>query len=133
MRPRRSLVTLVALVLASPTLATDHPIAGDVLLLKDPANADLLGRWRAGDAASRAQVLADADLRGDPSLSIFVSGTVLAPDVEWFFSARELCALIGKVQDLPMLAIDPGLANREDWAWIALMVSHPTRRCSATS
>ena len=95
------------------------PTPHEVYVLKDPANADLLGRWRAGDANAKRQVLADADGRNDPALSVFNGPTVLAPDVEWFFSTRDLCGLMAKVQDLPLMSIDTGPANRQDWAWVA--------------
>jgi beta-lactamase class A len=91
----------------------------EVFVLKDPANSDLLGQWRSGDANAKRQVLAAADSRNDPSLSIFAGQTLLAPDVEWFFSTRGLCALMGKVQDLPLMSIDTGPANRQDWSWVA--------------
>lgn len=32
-----------------------------------------------------------------------------APDVEWFFTAQELCTLISKVADLPLMSINPWL------------------------
>jgi beta-lactamase class A len=95
------------------------PTPHEVYVLKDPANADLLSRWRSGDANAKRQVLTEADTRNDPSLSIFAGGTLLAPDVEWFFSTRELCALMGKVQDLPLMSIDTGPADRQDWSWVA--------------
>jgi hypothetical protein len=95
------------------------PTPHEVYVLKDPANADLLSRWRSGDVNAKRQVLSEADKRNDPSLSTFTGATVLAPDVEWFFSTRELCALMGKVQDLPLMSIDTGPANRSDWSWVA--------------
>jgi len=95
------------------------PTPHEVYVLKDPANADLLSRWRAGDTGARMQVLIDADGRNDPALTVFAGGTLLATDVEWFFSARDLCTLMGKVQDLPLMSIDTGPANRQDWAWVA--------------
>lgn len=95
------------------------PTPHEIYVLKDPANADLLARWRGGDASAKRQVLMDADARNDPALTVFAGGTLLAPDVEWFFSTRELCGLMSKVQDLPLMSIDTGPANRQDWAWVA--------------
>jgi beta-lactamase class A len=95
------------------------PTPHEVYVLKDPANSDLFSRWRAGDANAKRQVLTEADTRNDPALSVFAGATVLAPDVEWFFSTRDLCSLMSKVQDLPLMSIDTGPANRQDWAWVA--------------
>ena len=42
-----------------------------------------------------------------------------ALDVEWFFSARDLCKLMGRVADLPLMTINPGLAKKSDWDRVA--------------
>jgi beta-lactamase class A len=92
----------------------------ELFTLKDPTNVDLLDRWRAGDVAARRRVLVEADARPLPRVTLFSdSGGVLAPDVEWFFSARELCGLMAGVQDLPLMSINPGVASPADWARIA--------------
>lgn len=95
------------------------PTTREAFVLKAPANTDLLERWRAGDVASRRQVLAEADSRPLPTLAQFSQEGVLAPDVEWFFSARELCGLMAGVQDLPLMRINPGVASKTDWAHVA--------------
>lgn len=86
--------------------------------LKSPANADALARFRAGDRATRQQVLttlADAPL---PPASLF-EGSPLALDVEWFFSARELCDLMTSVRSLPLMGVNPGVADPAQWDAIA--------------
>ena len=40
----------------------------------------------------------------------------MAQDVEWFYSARELCTLMDGVDHLPLMSINPGVAARRDWA-----------------
>lgn len=42
-----------------------------------------------------------------------------ALDVEWFFSPRELCALMKEVHDLPLMGINPGTARKSDWDTVA--------------
>ena len=42
-----------------------------------------------------------------------------ALDVEWHLSARELCGLIEKVHELPLMSINPGPATPSDWKAIA--------------
>jgi hypothetical protein len=51
-------------------------------------------------------------------VDIFAGGPV-AIDVEWFFSTRELCDLMRRVQALPMMSLNPGLANPADWQRVA--------------
>jgi hypothetical protein len=40
-------------------------------------------------------------------------------DIEWLFTANELCTLIAKVADAPAMRINPGLAEPADWRQIA--------------
>ncbi|HEY8497036.1 MAG TPA: serine hydrolase [Limnochordales bacterium] len=89
----------------------------EAFVLKSPANEDLLARWRAADEAGRRALLAEAAKRPLPTADVFSSPRAL--DVEWFFTTRELCGLMGAVYDLPLMSINPGVANRDDWAWVA--------------
>lgn len=86
--------------------------------LKDPANAQLLARWRSGNAATRRSVLEALASKPLPNIDIF-TGRVIAPDVEWFFSARELCALMNRVASLPLMSINPGVADPSRWVRVA--------------
>ncbi|MBD0336950.1 MAG: serine hydrolase, partial [Cyanobacteria bacterium Co-bin13] len=83
--------------------------------LKNPQNASVLEQFRAGDEAERRTLLgalAEAPL---PSVNVF-AGDPVAPDVEWFFSAQELCALMAQVDDLPLMQVNPGVADPQSWA-----------------
>ena len=42
-----------------------------------------------------------------------------ANDIEWFFSARELCGLLDKTADDKAFGINPGLADKTQWRSIA--------------
>lgn len=90
----------------------------EAFILKDPRNQDLLTRYRNGDEAARRTLLGDAQRRPLPAEGLFAGGPV-ALDVEWFYSVRELCAVMGRVADLPLVGINPGVARRPDWARIA--------------
>lgn len=90
----------------------------EAFVLKNPANADLLARYRTGNDADRRAVLAEAAGRDLPPASLFEGGLV-APDVEWFFSPRELCGLMERVADLPLMSINPGLGTPADWARVS--------------
>ncbi len=39
--------------------------------------------------------------------------------MEWFFTAEELCELIEQVADLPLMNINPGVANAQNWQRVA--------------
>ncbi len=98
----------------------NHPMlrTREAFVLKDPQNADLLERWRHGTEAQRLQILEDADKRALPSEAIFNNGP-LALDVEWFFSASELCGLMQRVAHLSFMSINPGVADPAEWKKVA--------------
>ena len=87
--------------------------------LKDPRNAELLAKWRSGDVREKRNVLAALRARPLPPVTIFVKGGVVAPDVEWFFTTRELCALMAGVADLPLMSINTGPADAAAWSHVA--------------
>ncbi len=89
----------------------------EAFVLKNPQNQEWLLRYRANPAA-RAALLPQLANLPLPDASVFAGGPV-AVDVEWFFSTRELCALMGKVQALPLMSLNPGLANPADWQRVA--------------
>lgn len=90
----------------------------EVSILKSRPNGNLLARFRAEDEAGRRALLgevaqkplsvADVDLEHPSAL-----------DVEWHFSARELCGLMDRVHGLPLMWINPGPASASDWKGIA--------------
>jgi beta-lactamase class A len=86
--------------------------------LKDAANAALLAKWRAGDVTARRAVLAQLASRPLPSANLFIGG-IAAPEVEWFFSVRELCGLMSRVASLSLMSINPGVADPNRWSHVA--------------
>lgn len=86
--------------------------------LKDPANAALLAKWRSRDELDRRGVLGSLQSRPLPDVKIF-TGAPLDLDVEWFFSARELCAFMTEVGMLPLMSVNPGVADPTQWAHVA--------------
>ena len=89
----------------------------DLFILKRAGNEGDLARWREGDVAERRALLAEFDAR-DVDWSGFEQGA-LAPDVEWFFTSRELCALVAEVGAARAMQVNPGAARAEDWAAVA--------------
>lgn len=90
----------------------------EAFVLKNPQNLVWLERYRAASPAQRAALLPQLANLPLPSIEVFAGGPV-ATDVGWFFNTRELCALMGKVQALPMMSLNPGLANPADWQQVA--------------
>lgn len=100
--------------------ARDRPIptTREFFVLKDPAHKALRAAYLHGDEAQRLAILTQADTLALPSPTLFSGGPV-APEIEWFFSTRELCGLMQQVHDLPLMGINPGVADRTAWASVA--------------
>jgi beta-lactamase class A len=90
----------------------------EVFILKTAANASYLERYQKADEAGRRALLKEVDKLPLPDISkVHTEPTAL--DVEWYFTPRELCALMKKVHDLPLTGINAGPAGREDWDRVA--------------
>lgn len=89
--------------------------------LKVPRNQDLLSRYRTGGEAARRAVLEELARRSLPMLAEVQAAltTPTALDVEWYYTARELCAAMARVADLELMGINPGPATRRDWIRVA--------------
>jgi beta-lactamase class A len=90
----------------------------EAFVLKDPHNAALLSRYRAGTVSQRRQLLGQIDALPLPDAAMF-SGAPQDTDIEWFFTTSELCALITKVEHVPFMSINPGVAEPADCARVA--------------
>jgi len=110
----RELIERKAPVQSRPLLTTR-----EAFLLKDPRNAAELSRYRAGDEAARRAILGEIAGRPLPGADLFAAGRPVAIDVEWFFTARELCALAEEVYDLELTGINPGITDRSAWRSVA--------------
>lgn len=86
--------------------------------LKDPANEDLLSVWREADEDGRRDVLRKLADRPLPDASIFDQGP-LAVDVEWVFTAHELCDMIARLADLDLMGVNPGVISSSQWSRVA--------------
>lgn len=90
----------------------------EAFILKNPDNARLRRRYTAGNEATKRRVLQDVEDSPLPGKSLF-SAAPIAPEVEWFFTARDLCNLMATVEDLDAMHVNPGVANPRDWEQIA--------------
>lgn len=89
----------------------------EAFVLKAAPNASLLTRYRAGNETERRQLLSELVQVSLPEVTS-LSDRPTALDVEWFFTARELCSLIGQVSDLPLTRVNPGISPA-GWSQVA--------------
>lgn len=90
----------------------------ELFILKSAKNQELLKRYRNSNVEEKREILQSLAQQSLPDVSEF-TGNPVALDIEWFFTARELCNLIEQVADLPLMSINPGVANAEDWERVA--------------
>lgn len=90
----------------------------EAFILKNPKQGELLGRYQAGDEAERRAILAQVAKLPLPEMSEMGTNPT-ALEVEWFFTPQELCRLMERVADLPLMSINPGVADAKDWERVA--------------
>ncbi len=91
----------------------------ELFILKSPRNENFLKRYRTSNADQRIAILKELSKKPLPDVNEFEGVNPVALDVEWFFTAEELCELIEQVADLPVMTINPGVANPQNWQRVA--------------
>lgn len=103
----------------------DRPLltTRELFILKAPANHDLAVRFIAASTPSRRLAVLNAvDRRPLPSprvLNRLLARGPVVPQIEYFFTVRQLCGLMGQVSEAPQMTVNPGVAARSDWAHVA--------------
>jgi beta-lactamase class A len=87
----------------------------ELFMLKTSSNAELLERYRNGNEAEKRQVLEELATLPLPPLEEVSQEPIL--DVEWMFTASELCDLITMVEDLDLTTVSPGPAGVQQDRW----------------
>jgi beta-lactamase class A len=112
------LMNLVGQEAIAPLASRNQPFltTREFFALKNPQNEAFLKRYRSGTVQQRRQVLRELATAPLPDASLFAEQPV-ALDVEWFFTPRELCGLMQKVEDLPLMSVNPGggLVDPSQW------------------
>lgn len=90
---------------------------GDLFRLKSDGGGGLTADWIAGDEAERRLLLEDIATGPLPAVDELLTEPIL--EIEWFFTAHELCALLERVGGNPAMSINPGVADPRDWAHVA--------------
>jgi beta-lactamase class A len=112
------LMNLLGQEAIAPLASRNQPLltTREFFALKNPQNEALLKRYRSGTVQQRRQVLRELTTAPLPDASLFM-GQPVTLDVEWFFTPRELCGLMRKVEDLPLMSVNPGggLVDPSQW------------------
>jgi Beta-lactamase enzyme family len=103
-----------------PYASRNNPLltTREAFVLKSPTSEDLLQRYRNGNLSERIVVLQEVASAPPPDPKLF-SNTPTALDVEFFFTPQELCDLMSKVADLPLMIINPGISGSKSWERVA--------------
>ncbi|QLE43535.1 serine hydrolase [Nostoc sp. C052] len=91
----------------------------ELFTLKSSRNENFLKRYRTSNEAQRRIILKELSQKPLPDVNEFGRANPVALDVEWFFTAEELCGLMEQVADLPLMTINPGIANSKNWQRVA--------------
>src|SRR3990172_2431712 len=91
----------------------------DLYFFRDLRNRAWIERYRRGTEAQRRAIL---DAIQDRPLDVVNGVYIDSPhdfDIEWHFTNRELCGLIGQVADLPIMGIVAHGVDKSEWKQIA--------------
>lgn len=86
----------------------------EAFILKDPDNARLKEDFLAAPEDEAREILDEIDVDELPEAGLF-TGDPVSPEVEWFFSAAELCGMMEQVAELDLTTVNPGVANAGNW------------------
>jgi beta-lactamase class A len=81
------------------------------------AERELMARYQSGDLAEKRAVLVELATKPLPDGSKML--TPHDQGAEWYVPPTALCALIEAVGDLDVTRINPGVANKTDWASVS--------------
>jgi beta-lactamase class A len=109
-----ALVGRAAIEAVTPANAP-FPTTREFFTLKTASKSGLRASWATADADGRRAILSEI---ADAPLPATISPDI-THEVEWFMTARELCALLDRTATLPAVAINPGVADRGSWEAIA--------------
>ncbi len=87
----------------------------ELFQIKASGNKALLERYRKGNLAQKRTVLAELAKLSLPNVSEFEGVQPNALDVEWFYTPAQLCDRIDRLFNLPLMSINPGIAQSKDW------------------
>ncbi|MCG8365192.1 MAG: serine hydrolase [Pseudanabaenales cyanobacterium] len=100
------------------TLELNHPFltTREFFIIKN--NQEILKRYRDANKEQKKSILAEIKHYPLPDVEAIKEQPV-ALDVEWFFSTQELCSLIEETHDIPLMKINSGVADKDDWEQVS--------------
>jgi beta-lactamase class A len=107
-----ALVQIVGANALKPYAGENQPLltTRELFTLKSVPGAELLAAYRkATSPGAREVVLRQTDSLPLPRIDELLTKPEL--DVEWHYSVRDLCRLLTRVADLPLVSINPGAAD----------------------
>jgi beta-lactamase class A len=85
----------------------------EAFLLKDPNNQSFLETFLSGDTAAKRAVVDSLGKQAiDPDM-LWTEPKAL--EVEWFFTTQELCTFMTHLEDIPLMSINPGIRQTQNW------------------
>jgi len=100
--------------------------------LRSTKNKQYLKKYRSTTVpARRAQILQAIDKLPLPQAQDLSGEPML--DVEWRYSVRDLCGFVNQVSDLPIVSINPGLADPDAFSYVAFKGGSDTGVLSLTT
>jgi beta-lactamase class A len=112
-----ALLSVVGRSAVEPIAGANIPFLSTRAAFHLKGNAQARAAYGKADAQQRRVLIEQLEKQALPAEESFPTTPTL--DVEWFFSARELCTLMKRVQDLPVMHINPGIAKKADWDKVA--------------
>lgn len=115
-----SLIHVVGQRAIAPYAAGNAPFltTREMAIMKSHSGAHLRGMYLTVDSpAGRASALRQVDAMAVPAVETLE--TVPIPAVEWHYNVRELCRLMERVAALPLMSVNPGVADVSDFAHVA--------------
>lgn len=115
-----ALVRLVGQNALRPYAAGNDPFltTREAFILKSQPHANLAAEYLAAATPKvRAAILERVDALPLPALDELSSSPQLA--IEWHYSVRALCGLMRRVAELPLMSINPGLADPNSFRHVA--------------
>ena len=86
--------------------------------LKFSEDANLVQSYAESSKDQQEEMLVDLDTASLPD-RVTWNNPIAIDTVEWFYSTRELCQMMEQVQGHPVMTINSGVANPENWNHVA--------------
>lgn len=115
-----SLIHIVGAKAIAPYDGGNNPFltTREMVIMKSHSVAHLRGMYLTVDSpAGRSSVLRQVDATALPAVDALETAPIAA--VEWHYNVRDLCRLMERVANVPLMSVNRGLADPSDFARVA--------------